>query len=155
MKRIRLFMIVCLSVFLLAALPQVAKAASTEAPEIRVLLNGSSTASSYTLTVFKGKYDIVFQNNPTVVCATISEGNSYAFTRGDGLMAVPVDKETALFRFNNITYRGAFKTMVNGAYYYAINIVDVEQYLYGVVGKEIGYGYHIEATKAQAVAARS
>ena len=29
------------------------------------------------------------------------------------------------------------------------------QYLYGVVGKEIGYGYHIEATKAQAVAARS
>lgn len=37
----------------------------------------------------------------------------------------------------------------------AVNYVDLEQYLYSVLGKEMGKGWPLEALKAQAVAARS
>ena len=37
----------------------------------------------------------------------------------------------------------------------AVNYVDLEQYLYSVLGKEMGKGWPVEALKAQAVAARS
>jgi len=141
---------------LLALLPGMALADNddTDIPQVRVLLKSSSSADSFTFTVEEGTYDIVTQDGEEYI-DTVEEGESYTLYRGNDMMAVPVDEDTDRFDFNGSSYRGAFKVMSNGSYLYAINRVNLEHYLYGVVGRELGYSYHIESTKAQAVAARS
>lgn len=56
---------------------------------------------------------------------------------------------------NGKRYRGAMTFAVNGSALTAINIVDLEEYLYGVVPAEMPASYEQEALKAQAVAART
>ena len=52
-------------------------------------------------------------------------------------------------------YRGAIQVDVNGGRLRAINVVGLEQYLYGVVPAEVPDDWPAEVLKAQAVAARS
>jgi stage II sporulation protein D len=52
-------------------------------------------------------------------------------------------------------YRGRVLVTTNGSGVTAINYVDLEHYLYSVVGGEMPSGWPLEALKAQAVAARS
>src|SRR5438034_4831390 len=52
-------------------------------------------------------------------------------------------------------WRGSIQVDVTNGKLRAINIVGLEQYLYGVVPSEMPYKWHPEALKAQAVAARS
>jgi len=52
-------------------------------------------------------------------------------------------------------YRGRVLVISNGSGVTAINYVDLEQYLYSVVGGEMPTNWPLEALKAQAVAARS
>jgi len=52
-------------------------------------------------------------------------------------------------------YRGAIQVDVKGGRLRAINVVGLEQYLYGVVPSEVPDDWPAEALKAQAVAARS
>ncbi|HEY9910008.1 MAG TPA: SpoIID/LytB domain-containing protein, partial [Thermosynechococcaceae cyanobacterium] len=52
-------------------------------------------------------------------------------------------------------YRGRAQVIPTANGVTAINHVDLEQYLYSVLGKEMGKGWPLEALKAQAVAARS
>lgn len=60
-----------------------------------------------------------------------------------------------IFRYKNKRYRGDLLLQnVNGRLQ-VINIIDIEQYLYGVVGDEIGYTAPLEALKAQAVVSRT
>ncbi|RED64137.1 SpoIID/LytB domain-containing protein [Cohnella lupini] len=53
------------------------------------------------------------------------------------------------------TYRGSMEVSVLNQSLAVVNEVDYEQYLYSVVGTEIGAKWPLEAQKAQAVAARS
>jgi stage II sporulation protein D len=52
-------------------------------------------------------------------------------------------------------YRGAMEMSLFGGALAVVNEVNFEQYLYSVVGAEVGPGWPLEAQKAQAVAARS
>ena len=52
-------------------------------------------------------------------------------------------------------YRGSIQVDVDAGKLRAINMVGLEQYLYGVVPSEMPYTWHPEALKAQAIAARS
>ncbi|NJO40851.1 MAG: SpoIID/LytB domain-containing protein [Cyanobacteria bacterium RU_5_0] len=52
-------------------------------------------------------------------------------------------------------YRGSTCVVPTGTGLTAVNYVDLEGYLYSVVGAEMPDGWHLEALKAQAVAARS
>ncbi len=67
-------------------------------------------------------------------------------TEGEGLH---------LFSYSNTVYRGDFvaDNMADGVL--PVNNIDVEKYLYGVVGQEIGNYANMEALRAQAVASRS
>ncbi|WP_158602292.1 SpoIID/LytB domain-containing protein [Cohnella endophytica] len=56
---------------------------------------------------------------------------------------------------NKRTYRGSMEMSVLNQSLAVVNEVDYEQYLYSVVGAEIGSKWPLEAQKAQAVAARS
>ena len=52
-------------------------------------------------------------------------------------------------------YRGGVQfKRVNGGLLTVINVVNIEEYLYSVIGKEMSPGWNIEALKAQAVCAR-
>ena len=52
-------------------------------------------------------------------------------------------------------YRGSIQVDVDAGKLRAINMIGLEQYLYGVVPSEMPYTWHPEALKAQAIAARS
>lgn len=56
---------------------------------------------------------------------------------------------------NGRTYRGSFSLKPNGSQVELINILDMEDYLKGVVPSEMPASWHKEALKAQAIAARS
>ncbi len=138
--------------------------------EVRVLLYGSGTATSYSITIGSGNYYIVEADNPNNVIAEADSGkitfnylgsNSYSvevggetFSGRRPFMAAPESADD-YFLYDSAAYRGCFKAIHSGSYYYAINQINVELYLYGVVGKEIGYNYSDDSTMAQAVAARS
>jgi len=52
-------------------------------------------------------------------------------------------------------YLGGLTFSVSGGYLVAVNNIDVEEYLYGVVPYEMSNSWYLEALKAQAVAARN
>ena len=52
-------------------------------------------------------------------------------------------------------YRGTILLTRSGSAWYVINRVDIEEYLYGVVAKEMGVSWPEEALKAQAVCSRT
>jgi stage II sporulation protein D len=56
---------------------------------------------------------------------------------------------------NKRTYRGSMEMSVLNQTLAVVNDVNFEQYLYSVVGAEVGSSWPIEAQKAQAIAARS
>ncbi|MCM3246094.1 SpoIID/LytB domain-containing protein [Cytobacillus firmus] len=68
-------------------------------------------------------------------------------TQGDKLSLAAVS--------NGLTYRGSFYLKKNGSQVEVINILDMEDYLKGVVPNEMPASWHKEALKAQAIAARS
>ncbi|MGB9920114.1 MAG: SpoIID/LytB domain-containing protein [Moorellales bacterium] len=64
--------------------------------------------------------------------------------------------EVPLFSVSERRYRGSLRLeKVAPGDVLAVNLVDLEEYLSGVVGEEMGYGAPVEALKAQAVASRS
>ncbi len=72
------------------------------------------------------------------------------------LVLKPMDeKELSLFSFQNIRYRGSLHFINEASGLLLVNNINMEHYLYGVVGREIGNDAGIEALKAQAVASRS
>ncbi|MGC8972527.1 MAG: SpoIID/LytB domain-containing protein, partial [bacterium] len=56
---------------------------------------------------------------------------------------------------NSITYRGGLRIISRNDDMFIINMLPIEEYLYGVVPAEVPYYWHIEALKAQAVLART
>lgn len=53
------------------------------------------------------------------------------------------------------TYRGRFVFVANGGLLWAVNYVNLRQYLYSVVASEVSPSWKMAALKAQAIAARS
>lgn len=68
--------------------------------------------------------------------------------------ATPV-KEDSLFSINNRPYPGSLEFTVEGGYVRPINHVHIEEYVKGVVPREMPALWHIEALKAQTIAART
>ncbi len=56
---------------------------------------------------------------------------------------------------NNFNYRGAIQLNLVNGYVQPVNVVALENYLYGLVPSEMPASWHTEALKAQAVAART
>lgn len=91
-----------------------------------------------------------------VVVTATPDGNisvgDYAYTPEQFPTLYPVDGNIFI---GGTEYRGGaqFKR-INGGALTVINVVDLEQYLYSVIGKEMSPSWPIEALKAQAVCAR-
>ena len=79
------------------------------------------------------------------------DGQTTARALPGPLLFQPAGAPLALKRL----YRGSIQVDVTSGKLRAVNMVGLEQYLYGVVPSEMPYTWHPEALKAQAVAARS
>ncbi len=82
----------------------------------------------------------------TKMALLVSDTVPYAFGGTD---------QAQTFSINGKAYRGYLKFEQKGNALTAVNVVDLEQYVYGVVPSEMPVSYGLEALKAQALAART
>lgn len=157
---------IMLMLILLLALS--APAQAEENPELRVLLSSAGPAEQFSVSVIAGEYALLESGGAELAWAEKGDtlvfaysGNRYQVSVNNEdyssrqILTLKPEDEDARFRLNGVTFRGSFQAAAGNGYLYAVNMLGVEEYLYGVVGRELGYNYHAEATKAQAVASRS
>jgi len=100
--------------------------------------------SGSTETAFDRKSFKAEINNNSIVI----DGNAY----GTGVKIIPDNRK---FLLNKAEYRGNLIIYIKAGKLCAVEDFTMEEYLYGVVGKEMSGNSPIEALKAQAVAART
>ena len=150
-------------IMLLAMLPTEVSAAK-DYSTIRVRLNVSGSSLSVTV---KGDYTIKEDDS-----IELKSGKSYTVSVASGKIRIKgsgVDETMSsvtfirgkadtlsdnLLKVGSYSYLGNMKFLASGSSVRAINIIDLEQYLYGVVAAEMGNSFPIEALKAQAICAR-
>lgn len=138
-------------------------------PFVRVLLDESfdtlsvSGESQFAIECLTGDQQQVFYNSQPVRLVNRGERLEVRNERGQvvasGLSEVNLIPRTKgrLLHWNDRRYRGLFKALPYGQNVRLINIVYMEDYLFGVVPPEIGErtDKEVEAVKAQAIAART
>lgn len=149
---------VCLSVLMTAA-----AAASGSAPVVRVgIREGRSTVSVVgtegTQVYMNGKLWKKYKSGIPVQVSM--QGNNLSVngkTSTGSVRMVPAKDGGSVKITDGYAYRGALECMKSpGAWgLTVVNVVPLEEYLYGVVGKEMSPSWNREALKAQAVAART
>ena len=127
--------------------------------KIRVLLAGAAAklklGSAGDFTVRDGAGDVhdvvagTYTLTPALKLAVDGKAKPQALT--PPLLFQPAGTPLSLGR----RYRGTIQVDVDGGKLRAVNIVGLEQYLYGVVPSEMPFDWAPEALKAQAVVARS
>ena len=139
---------------------------TAQAATIRVCLQTSAVNAEFK--VIRGEYTVRGGSLQPEVMAEAEEGDTlrtvkggsgftvYLNGRNEGMSSVNVsvlaEDADSVIEFNGRQYRGSFSVLTNG---YILNVLDMEAYLYGVVGEEIGYNAPKEALRAQAIVARS
>lgn len=135
------------------------------ATTLRVCLSTTATDSEFT--VIKGEYTIQGGNLKADTITWAEEDDIVRVIKGASGFTVYLNGQKVGTSSQNLSlladdegiigyggkqYRGSFSLLTNG---YVLNMVDIEDYLYGVVGEEIGYNAPDEALRAQAIVARS
>ncbi len=122
------------------------------AQNVANLTVGSSTEA----TVVDERSQVVGRLDPMQPLPMAAAGNQVEAggIRVTRLRIVPKDPEGLVF-IGNRWFRGAADVYASGGKLTGINLVDLEAYLYGVVGAEMPASWPDEALKAQAVAART
>lgn len=142
----------------------------SEASTIKVLI--ATNPSTVTFTVSEGEYEITNVSLSDSYITTAEKGDVLTFTFNSSsttiskngevitscigdirVYAVDSDDLNVLYyQEKNVEYRDNFHLLSNG---YVVNVIDLENYLYGVVGREISSSSPIEALKTQAITSRS
>ena len=166
--------------FLCAILAVTAKPIFNELPRaeanvsetmIRVGLNRN--LASGTIRIDGGTYSLRDESLGLPI-GTLSQGDTIQFNRiGSSIQVVingavrevtfrgPIYMEVIdatqlnIFSYNNIRYRDNLRVLNDDNNMAFVNVLDIERYLYGVVGPEMGTSAPLEALKAQAVVSRS
>lgn len=114
------------------------------------LASFSSKKAPLTITAASGE-SAVFKSQVQV--SIISSGMVKA---GSSKFKLPVTiKGQGLIYCNNRPYRGSFRLVPEGRGFNLINVVDVEDYLKGVLKMEVNPAWPMESLKAQAIIART
>ena len=127
---------------------------------------GSNAVSSFTVSAPSGVMISDIGKMKGTVTIEKSGDNKIKVTSSSKTKSCTVDKEYGVsistveddefLSYNGKEYRGALVIFrLSGSDMTVINVLDLEEYLYGVVPKEIATGHPLEALKAQAVAART
>ena len=150
-------------------------AGTTGIPILRVALDEGVPGASFS--VAQGSYTLTDESTG-VSLGTPTPGGTWTITATGTTMQVqgpgqnstqsyggPIALQAAsggsgsdqpdLFCYNGVQYRGSLVIQMLNNNLLVLNVLDVESYLYGVVGEEMGGGAPSEAYCAQAVASRS
>lgn len=158
--------ILALALLLLALLPAALAEAGPAAPLIRVGVwsNQSniilSAEASFTLVDSATKEELGSFKAKEKVTVTVKEGAIAVNGRPVAARAIAVqlaDQPAAAVEVNRRAYRGsvAIHRTVGKGGLTVVNTLPVEEYLYGIIAREISPAWPLEAVKAQAVAART
>lgn len=85
----------------------------------------------------------------------VSQGNGITLGRKTGSQFWIEPSNNGLVWIDDAWYRGSVRLVSTGQGLIAVNYVDLDEYLYSVVGSEMPTSWPLGALKAQAVAARS
>ncbi|MDX5476347.1 MAG: SpoIID/LytB domain-containing protein [Bacillaceae bacterium] len=96
-------------------------------------------------------YRLRNENNTLVLL----EGSNRIHTFNEFTFVPSMYNEEHRIRINNRPYLGTMRFIAEGSFVRPVNILPVEDYLKGVVPSEMPASWHLEALKAQAVAART
>jgi stage II sporulation protein D len=135
-------------------------------PEVKVLLQGSRHAVSFTGAVAAGdqKLDVAktysVRRDAAGLVVRDASGQSVGTTPGplrvDAAVGQPLRLNgTSVPGIHNGLYRGSLLISASGSGLIAVNALALEDYVRGVVSGESPSGWPVEALKAQAVAART
>lgn len=88
---------------------------------------------------------------------TVSGGGAVLFTFITGVDGNPQIRPAGgvPVTMGGYSFRGAMEFIPSGGSFTAVNVVNIEEYLYGVLPAEMSPSFHIEALRAQAVASRT
>ncbi len=86
----------------------------------------------------------------------ISAGSGGTIVAGSKTMKLPVTiKSQSMIQWNGRPYRGYMRLVQDGRGFAVVNVIDVEDYLKGVLKMEVNPAWPMEVLKAQAVIART
>lgn len=103
----------------------------------------------------KGEVTVKKSGSSKIKVETSSKSKSCTVDNEYGVSITPLEEDEFL-TYNGKEYRGALVIFrFDDSDMTVINLLDLEEYLYGVVPKELATGHPIEALKAQAVVART
>ena len=129
-------------------------ACELEARDVYVRLSGGS---SFNIGVTEGYLTMTDASGRLINLGdsanlSVSGGNVNAGGYSFPLPARILSPGQGLLKFNGRSYRGAFMLTQKGG---LLNVIDVEQYLRGVLPAEVGATWHMQALRAQAICART
>ena len=155
-------------------LPAVASGVQFVSPSYSIRVALGLDLSSASFAVSQGNYELVDYATQQVISASPGTGTWVVAPKGASNLQISYNgaavqglinnllvmrqknrEELNIFSFKNKLYRGDVLVRNFNGKIQIINVVDVEQYLYGVVGAEMGIGAPDEAYKAQAVVSRT
>ena len=123
----------------------------------RIYFGGySSEADATSKKVDFAKYGVgsVVKTEKNAV-ALFCNGQIYAIFNGKDCLGIVKDAQGGNIIVNQKPYRGGITLCSNGSGYNVVNVIDVDEYLYGVLPVEMAVEWPREALKAQAVVARN
>lgn len=146
-------------VFLFSGIADAAKTKSEE-PTIRVgLLRKVTSAeiqSDSSYQIIDGATGKVLEKSKSGSSNAEISGDKVNFSgKSAKIIRLEPNKDGQLFSVNGKKYRGMIELVNQGGKLTVVNSLPVDQYLYGVLPKEMPPSWPLEALKAQAVAARS
>lgn len=128
------------------------KSGTLEARDVYVRL---SQAGSYTIGITQGSLAMTDAEGRLANLGTSAQitatGESVMIAGHSFMMPVRITG-AGFLKFNGKTYRGAFLITQRGG---LLNVLDVEQYVCGVLPAEVGASWHMQALRAQAICART
>lgn len=79
----------------------------------------------------------------------------FNLSNGDNLLIGSANDSNSIVKVEDNTYRGYLSLKTNGRELILINYISLEEYLYGVVPREMPASFNMDALKAQAIASRT
>lgn len=144
-----------LALFICLSWQSLAQAALEMRVAIKKNLDRLQVGSSTTASVKDGKGKVLGQLTEMMPYDAEINGGGVGIDTWRGSELIVEPKEDGYVWIGDRWFRGRTRLILQGTGITAINLVDLDEYLYSVVGSEVVSTWPIEALKTQAVAARS
>ncbi len=161
MKKISLLLIICIIFANLNSI--IPKAVSDYTHTLRIGISYGSSASGEACFYSDSPIDIIDAATYSYITTVPAQVN-LSIAAVEGFLsseyfspvntAIRLDSASVI-SYNNAKYRGSFELVYNNDKITVINIVNTEEYVASVLGKEMSSSWPLEALKAQAVCARN